>query len=209
MTLPAAGNPISINSLVGEYGGSGSHSLSEYYRGGSFVANHSNNANVPTSGTISLSDFYGQSNTSPAPTVYNYTLVQGNVSQTDSGFIASNSHSHGGTAFGSLSNNPQSTAFSNGFNPTITAWFTKLVSGKAIATDLIFEVSGVYSNSGWTSITMGAAGLTVSSDQTLQRSAATFANLGNSTRWRFQSIGFSYNTALSGGPRAHAVSVNQ
>ena len=67
MTLPAAGNAISINSLVGEYGGSGSHSLSEYYRGGSFVANHSNNANVPTSGTISLSDFYGQSNTSPAP----------------------------------------------------------------------------------------------------------------------------------------------
>jgi len=64
MTLPASGT-ISINSLVGEYGGSGSHSLSEYYKGGSFVANHSNNANVPTSGTISLSNFYGQDNTNP------------------------------------------------------------------------------------------------------------------------------------------------
>tara|TARA_X000000950_G_scaffold116577_1_gene146305 strand:- start:1242 stop:2000 length:759 start_codon:yes stop_codon:yes gene_type:complete len=64
MTLPASGT-ISINSLVGEYGGSGSHSLSEYYKGGSFVANHSNNANVPTSGTISLSNFHGQSNTNP------------------------------------------------------------------------------------------------------------------------------------------------
>ncbi len=64
MTIVSSGS-ISINSLVGEYGGSTPHSLSEYYRGGSLVANHSNNANVPTSGTIQLDDFYGASNTSP------------------------------------------------------------------------------------------------------------------------------------------------
>jgi hypothetical protein len=64
MTLPASG-AISINSLVGEYGGSTPHSMNEYYKGGSLVLNHSNNANVPTSGTIQLDDFYGQSNAQP------------------------------------------------------------------------------------------------------------------------------------------------
>jgi hypothetical protein len=64
MALPASG-AISINSLVGEYGGSTPHAMNEYYKGGSLVLNHSNNANVPTSGTIQLDDFYGQSNTQP------------------------------------------------------------------------------------------------------------------------------------------------
>ena len=64
MTIVASGT-ISINSLVGEYGGSTPHSMSEYYRGGSLVLNHSNNANVPTSGTIQLDDFYGQNNAQP------------------------------------------------------------------------------------------------------------------------------------------------
>ena len=47
MTIVSSG-AISINSLVSEYGGSAPHSMSEYYRGGSLVANHSNNGNVPT-----------------------------------------------------------------------------------------------------------------------------------------------------------------
>lgn len=64
MTIVSSG-AISINSLVGEYGGSTPHSMNEYYKGGSLVLNHSNNANVPTSGTIQLDDFYGQSNAQP------------------------------------------------------------------------------------------------------------------------------------------------
>lgn len=35
--------------------------MSEYYRGGSYVPDTTVNAGVPTSGTISLSDFYGAS----------------------------------------------------------------------------------------------------------------------------------------------------
>ena len=67
MTLPSSG-AISFNSLVGEYGSTGSaRALTHYYRGGQsgLVLNHSNNSSIPTSGTISLSNFYGQSNTSP------------------------------------------------------------------------------------------------------------------------------------------------
>ena len=67
MTLQSSG-AISINDLVGEYGGSAPHSLSEYYKGGGLVGNHSNNPNVPTSGTISLSNFYGANNTAPVVT---------------------------------------------------------------------------------------------------------------------------------------------
>jgi len=64
MTIVSSG-AISINSLVGEYGGSAPHSMSEYYKGGSLVGNHTNNPNVPTSGTIALNNFYGANNTSP------------------------------------------------------------------------------------------------------------------------------------------------
>jgi len=53
---------ISIQDIVDEFGGTGSHGLSEYYRGGSFVPNVDENSNVPTSGAISLDDFYGAVN---------------------------------------------------------------------------------------------------------------------------------------------------
>jgi len=56
MTLPSSGT-ISINSLVGEFGGSTPHALSEYYRNNGLVT--SGNTNVPTSGALSLSNFYG------------------------------------------------------------------------------------------------------------------------------------------------------
>jgi hypothetical protein len=105
MSLPASGT-ISINSLVGEYGGSGSHSLSEYYRGGSFVANHSNNANVPTSGTISLSNFHGQDNTNPIDNVTTFTggsaMTRGVMMGTglNYGYCDSSSAGYAGIAYG-------------------------------------------------------------------------------------------------------------
>jgi hypothetical protein len=55
MTLPSSGT-ITIAQIAAEFGGDAPHSLSEYYRGGSYVT--ANNTNVPTSGTIALSDFY-------------------------------------------------------------------------------------------------------------------------------------------------------
>lgn len=73
MTLQSSG-AISINDLVGEYGGSAPHALNEYYKGGGLVGNHSNNPNVPTSGTISLNNFYGANNTAPVVTDNQITL---------------------------------------------------------------------------------------------------------------------------------------
>jgi hypothetical protein len=58
MTLPSAFNPISLGQIQTEFGGSNPIALAgEYYRNGSYVT--SNNTNVPTSGTIKFSDFYG------------------------------------------------------------------------------------------------------------------------------------------------------
>ena len=59
MALTSSGS-ININAIVGEFGGSAPHALSEYYRNGGEVP--ANNTNVPTSGEIKLSDFYGAVN---------------------------------------------------------------------------------------------------------------------------------------------------
>lgn len=61
MALPASGQ-ISISQIVTEFGGSAPHSLSEYYRGGGLIPSSDSTANVPTSGLIRLSDFYGATN---------------------------------------------------------------------------------------------------------------------------------------------------
>jgi len=62
MPINASG-PLNITDLVNEFGGSVPHSLSEYYRGGSLVANGAQNVNVPTSGPISLNNFRRASRT--------------------------------------------------------------------------------------------------------------------------------------------------
>jgi len=59
MALPVAPDPISLGDLQTNFGGTSPASLNEYYRGGTFVANIPENNNVPTSGRISLEDFYG------------------------------------------------------------------------------------------------------------------------------------------------------
>ena len=59
MALQSSGT-ITLAQIQAELGGSNPISLSEYYRNGSFVT--SNNTSVPTSGAISMSNFYGASN---------------------------------------------------------------------------------------------------------------------------------------------------
>lgn len=56
MALQSSG-AISLQDIANEFGGSTPHSISEYYRGGSFVP--SSVTQVPASGTIDFADFYG------------------------------------------------------------------------------------------------------------------------------------------------------
>jgi len=186
MTIVSSG-AISINSLVGEYGGSAPHAMNEYYRGGSLVANHSNNGNVPTSGTIQLDDFYGANNTSPAPTVYSYSLTCGTDGSTGNGFRSG--------SYGSLGSNPQSTAFAGGFNPTIVRWDSVTVKSNS---DIRLVANGTLSNSGFTSITMPSGIITSSSNQTLNRTAATHSTGGGETQWLWGSQSFGFNSSGTG-----------
>ena len=69
MTLQSSG-AISFSQIQSEFGGSSPISISEYYRNGSYVqgtysfkgGSYAINTSIPTSGTISLSNFYGTGN---------------------------------------------------------------------------------------------------------------------------------------------------
>lgn len=66
MTLPSSG-PLSLGDIKGEFGGPASPSLGDYYAGGAYVPAGTTGTYgaVPSSGPISIRDFYGTSNTPP------------------------------------------------------------------------------------------------------------------------------------------------
>ena len=68
MALQTSG-AISLNDIAGEFGGSVPHSINEYYRGGGLVPDSGANSSIPTSGTISFSQFYGGTNISTIGTI--------------------------------------------------------------------------------------------------------------------------------------------
>ena len=79
--------PISITNLVTEFGGSAPHSLTEYYRGGGLVPDTATNASVPTSGAISLTNFYGSSSVTAWSTTMTVNGVTGKVSEEGYGSV--------------------------------------------------------------------------------------------------------------------------
>lgn len=70
MAVPSSG-PISLTDIQNEFGGTTPIPLSEYYKGGAYVAVTDFAPNVPYSGQISLSDFYGAAKT----TLFTYTYT--------------------------------------------------------------------------------------------------------------------------------------
>jgi hypothetical protein len=71
MALQTSGT-ITLNDIRDEFGIIDSVTLSDLYRGGGIVPNTLTNSDVPTSGTIKLSDFYGASNA----TLRNYFVLR-------------------------------------------------------------------------------------------------------------------------------------
>ena len=60
MTTPSSG-PISLLDIQNEFGGANPIGINEYYRGGGRIPNSASYNAVPTSGTISLNNFYNLS----------------------------------------------------------------------------------------------------------------------------------------------------
>ena len=133
MTLPNSG-ALSFSQIQGEFGGSNPIGLNEYYRGGPIVPNHGNTSPIPTSGQISVSQFYGTSVTAPFPTSRSATIscVQSGL---DLGYATS--YSSNPSMGGSISPNPIGT-LSSGANYNIRSVRSATVGCKIY---LYFEVN--------------------------------------------------------------------
>ena len=83
MTLPSSG-PLSLSDIQGEFGGSNPISLNEYYAGGANVPAGTSGTYgaVPSSGTISVRNFYGTTNYVPVyvENIFSTFLYTGNGS---------------------------------------------------------------------------------------------------------------------------------
>lgn len=78
MALPTS-PPISLNQIKTEFGATGTRSLTEFYRGGSYVPDIPANSGVPTSGAISLLDFLGAANYIPINDLTAVTITGGSL----------------------------------------------------------------------------------------------------------------------------------
>jgi len=139
MALQSSG-AISFDNLRTEYGNGGSIALSEMYRGGAFVLDHSNNSGVPTSGTISLSNFYGANNTAPS---WSMTLTVGSITGKINEF--------GYGAFGFVQdNNPTYGSVSDNTVDILGGAFFRQCKFHSIGGTIFVEIDG--GSTSWTSI---------------------------------------------------------
>ena len=179
MALPSSGT-LSINDIVGEFGGSAPHSLSEYYRGGGLVPNIAANSSVPTSGTISISNFYGAQNA-----LWAVDMTAGEVdipffSLYHAGYV--DDYDGNGNGIGSL------TDYSVDFLSGATC---KQISNDQYG-NLFFIVSGVHSNSGWTTMAISGIG------SFNRASASVYSTTSGNTEWRWTGFsGFSNGTTYT------------
>jgi len=161
VALPTSGT-LTLADIQTEFGGSNPIGLSEYYAGGSYVPAGTSGTNgaVPSSGTISISNFYG---TSAALDVQTVTVGV---------YVAKATTYYGyGLAGGSISDGT--------FNPKSGASITRL---EWISTGtLSFSLSGSYTNADWTTVEFTGGGGTYS----FNRTAASYTNNGYATTWNW------------------------
>jgi len=172
VALPTSG-PLSLADIQTEFGGSNPVSLSEYYAGGSYVPAGTSGTNgaVPSSSTISISNFYG---TSAALDVQTVTI----------GLFTSK----GGSWYGY---GVSGGAISDGtFNPKGGASISRLEWNSNGL--LYFVLSGSHTNAGWTQVRI--VNSAASTDLTFTRASASYNNNGSATQWVWSGVGnpFSY-----------------
>ena len=80
MSALQSSGAITLAQIQTEFGGSNPISMSEYYRGGSYVPSHGGTTGIPSSGQISMSQFYGKQDENPQPTSWSATLGTGTTS---------------------------------------------------------------------------------------------------------------------------------
>lgn len=170
MALPTSG-PLTFSNVQTEFGGANPISLNEYYAGGAYVPAGTSGTYgaVPTSGAISIRNFYGTSDALDTQTVTVGTYsIKGVV------------------YYGYLSSTSTGSIVDGTFNPlsgaTILNFYYNVTGGL-----VYFVLSGVYANSGWTNVSIAGTNFT--------RASATFSNSSN-TQWYWSSASNPFGTTV-------------
>ena len=142
MTLPNPGVSLSMSQIQTEFGGTNPANLSEYYAGGAYVPAGTTGTNgaIPSSGIISLSDFYG----APASYVYSFSVTVGGNTASGGGVVTVESgYRTDGDTYGSISGNYTTV------DGTITSIYSFTTTGPMINTEqfVIYGLSGVTNGS--------------------------------------------------------------
>ena len=157
MTLPTSG-PLTLADIQTEFGGSNPISMSEYYAGGSYVPAGTSGTYgaVPSSGAISIRNFYGTSAVLDTQTITIGWLLDKYNSLV--GFIGTT----GSISDGTFNPTGGSTILGIYFDINNSVmWF--ILQGNPIA------------NSGWTTMTINGNAFT--------RASGTFSSAGGQTSW--------------------------
>lgn len=133
MALPSSGE-MSLQMIAQFYGGGAPHSLSEYYRGGAYVPNTAVNNGIPTSGPISLQNFYGQGGSGG-----------GSLAASNSGAVGSQFRNEPAPA--SLTVSASGSVFASGGSGSYTCTWTHVSGSLAIPTPSANNFNPSYSAS--------------------------------------------------------------
>lgn len=182
MPLPTSG-PISFSDIQAEFGGTDPISLSEYYAGGAYVPAGTTGTNgaVPSSGAISLFNFYGTSSVVISISDLTvYTLYSG-IMPTNARYTLN--------ADGTITNTSTDPIIptTNWITPTSGAEnyevFATLVSGQPLTAGILNSWLALTANRSWTQSvsTIGAYRETVINLQIRQISTTTILDSANIT----------------------------
>jgi len=129
MVLQASGL-ISLSNIKSEFNGIDPVELSDYYRGGVYVPNLPLNANVPTSGTINVQNFYGAT-----VATFNISPNVSTVNEGDTVRFSVTTNNFSGTLYWSILGGVTNSDFSSPLN-AVTAGGTLTVSANSGLLDL-------------------------------------------------------------------------
>lgn len=157
MTLPTSG-ALSLADIQAEFGGSNPIGLSEYYAGGAYVPAGTSGTNgaVPSSGTISIWNFYGTAGVLDTQTVTVGVYVDK--------YYALYGY---GSGVGSISDGT--------FNPKSGATIQTLQVTVSGTVTMVFRIAGSHTNAGWTNMDVAGTNYT--------RASASYTNGGSYTQW--------------------------
>lgn len=129
MVLQASGL-ISLSNIKSEFNGIDPVELSDYYRGGVYVPDLPLNANVPTSGTIALQNFYGAT-----LSTFNISPNVGTVNEGETVRFSVTTNNFSGTLYWSILGSVTNLDFSSPLN-AVTSGGTLTVSANTALLDI-------------------------------------------------------------------------